>query len=222
MREVSWKWVQIVVEEVKRLLCTTRGWRWRGGGGSFPGAGQGGLKEAIKGPCNGISNVSLPLKHGGKKHLLCIVHSPATHLSFKLSGRATRFREAHIFSGRGVVSQARRVRRTQGRTDVRSLAIGPRTCQNNGWPRCERSTVCALARARSSSLVKKKSDRKSTSPPRASASQPAAHPHSSVASCLFFPRPPFAKRCFTVLTPEIAKQGLRSGYKHLDCFMARL
>lgn len=82
------------------------------GVGSFPGAGQGGLKEAVKGPRNGISNVSLPLKHGGKKHLLCIFHSPAPHLSFKLSGRATRFPEAHIFSGREVVSQARRVRRT--------------------------------------------------------------------------------------------------------------
>lgn len=112
--------------------------------GSFPGAGQGGLKEAIKGPCNGISNVSLPLKNGGKKHLLCIFHSPAAHLSFKLSGRAPQFREARIFSGHEVVSQTRRVRRMQRWTDVRSLAaslarclarslaIGTRTCQTNG------------------------------------------------------------------------------------------
>lgn len=71
---MNWKWLQIVARKQRGCFCTTRG--------SLPQAGRG-LKGAIKELSNGIGNVSSPLKWL-KKHLLCIFHSPASHLSVKL------------------------------------------------------------------------------------------------------------------------------------------
>lgn len=71
---MNWKWLQIVARKQRGCFCATRG--------SLPQAGRG-LKGAIKELSNGIGNVSSPLKWL-KKHLLCISHSPASHLSVKL------------------------------------------------------------------------------------------------------------------------------------------
>lgn len=110
---MSWKWVQIVVVEVTRLLCTTRGW-WGGvWGGSFPGAGQGGLKEAVKGPRNGISNVSLPLKHGGKKTSALHFSLPCSSFVFQTIWESDSLsRGSYFFGPRG------RFAGSAGQTDV--------------------------------------------------------------------------------------------------------
>lgn len=187
--------------------------------GGFPGAGQGGLKEAIKGPSNGISNVSLPLKNGGKKHLLCIFHSPAAHLSFKLSGRAPQFREARIFSGRGVVSQARRVRRTQRRTQrrlARSLAIGGFAHVKTAALRKEARRLHSLEPVRHLFSAKKTQQHinpvgESTSPHRAS-----LPPHPNLQHVHILRRPAvLARRRFTVLTGGCENRAFAQGINTL-------
>lgn len=73
---MNWKWLQIVALKQRGCFAPQ--------GVPFLRREEG-LKEAIKELSNGISNVSLPLKKMAKKHLLCIFHSLAAHLSSKLS-----------------------------------------------------------------------------------------------------------------------------------------
>lgn len=56
-----------------------------------------GLKEAIKGLCNGISNVSLPLKNGGKNICFAFFTPLLLICLLKLSQRVPWFQCAHIF-----------------------------------------------------------------------------------------------------------------------------
>lgn len=82
-------------------------------GGSFPGAGQGGLKEAVKGPRNGISNVSLPLKHGGKKTSALHFSLPCSSFVFQTIWESDSLsRGSYFFGPRG------RFAGSAGQTDV--------------------------------------------------------------------------------------------------------
>lgn len=178
-------------------------------GAVFSWGGQGGLKEAIKGPCNGISNVSLPLQNGGKKHLPCIFHSPAPHLSFKLSGRAPRLRGARIFFP-GLEVLFRRLGGSEGRRDGRRVARSLVSGRSVHVSKQRLARWGALVGARSSSVTGKKKDsegKRTSHPPlplplRASASEKTCSVSTFFSGLLFIflspPRRPFAKRGFSL------------------------
>lgn len=102
------------------------------GGCSFPGAGQGGLKEAIKGPRNGITNVSLPLKKRWEKTSALHFSLPCRSFVCQTIWESASLSRALVFSrgAAGSFRQARRVRRTNVRSQSGSVRVSRKNKKN--------------------------------------------------------------------------------------------